>query len=548
MTSPATYWRTVRHLKPAQIAGRIAFRLRRPRVDARPAPELRARTGAWVTPARRRQSLVGPDSFDLLGERHDLAEVGWDGGDVARLWRYHQHYFDDLTAADGARRTAWHRALIERWIADNPAGRGPGWEPYPSSLRIVRWIHWLLAGNAPTPRMIASLAVQTRYLTARLETHLLGNHLFANAKALVVAGLFFAGREAESWLRSGVRILARELPEQVLADGGHFERSPMYHALALEDVLDLVDAIDALGGGVDDVAALREALAARVPAMRQWLAAMTHPDGTLGRFNDCADGIAPANAELDRFAGELGFAATEGDDDGGVRVLADSGYLRVESGPAVALLDVAPVGPDYLPGHGHADTLSFELSLGGTRLVVNGGTSCYGEGAQRQRERATSAHSTVEVGGESSSEVWAGFRVGRRARPERARIDRAAGEAVSVASAHDGYAHLPGRPLHRRIWRFDPAGLDVEDVVSDARSAALARFHLAPGVALARSDARRWRVEKDRATLAEVVVVAGTAREEPSFHAPGFGVVVPTTCLAVALDGGRALTRWQWRR
>jgi uncharacterized heparinase superfamily protein len=36
--------------------------------------------------------------------------------------------------------------------------------------------------------------------------------------------------------------LRSELPEQVLADGGNFERSPMYHAIFLEDVLDLINA------------------------------------------------------------------------------------------------------------------------------------------------------------------------------------------------------------------------------------------------------------------------------------------------------------------
>jgi uncharacterized heparinase superfamily protein len=69
-------------------------------------------------------------------------------------------------------------------------------------------------------------------------------------------------------------------------------------------------------------------------------------------------------------------------------------------GPAVALLDVAPIGPDYLPGHAPADTLSFELSVFGQRLLVNSGTSCYGASLERLRQRATAAHNTVVVDGE----------------------------------------------------------------------------------------------------------------------------------------------------
>ena len=550
MTSAATYWRTVRHLKSGQIWGRIAFKLRRPRADLAPAPALRARSGAWVRPAPRLPSLQAPLTFDLLNERHALAEVGWDGPGVARLWRYHQHYFDDLNAQGAEHRDPLHVELIARWIAANPPGHGPGWEPYPLSLRIVRWIQWLLGDHAAPAGMIDSLAAQARWLTQRLETHLLGNHLFANAKALVFAGLFFSGDEARTWLRCGVRILQRELGEQILADGGQFERSPMYHALALEDVLDLIAAIDALGAGVAETIALRDELAARVPAMLRWLRAMTHPDGTLGRFNDCADGVAPANPALFRLAADLGFAASAEerlDGAGGVLPLAESGYLRVEQGAAVALIDVAPVGPDYLPGHAHADTLSFELSLGGRRVVVNGGTSCYGEGAERARERATAAHSTVEVAGQSSSEVWAGFRVGRRARPQPPRIERDA-DSIRIASAHDGYSHLAGRPMHRRSWRFAPGSLVVEDEVSDARWPALARYHLAPGLALAADGSGRWRVSDGDAVVAEIEVMAGSAHAQASFHAPRFGLVEPTTCLAITLDAGRAATRWTWPR
>jgi uncharacterized heparinase superfamily protein len=545
VTRAGTYWRTVRHLKPAQITDRISFRLRRPRADLRPPPPRRPVTGRWVPPARRGPSLEAPVTFDLLGERHALDAVGWDGPAVSRLWRYHQHYFDDLHAHGAAGRRALHATLVERWIAENPPGSGPGWEPYPLSLRIVRWIQWLLNGNEAPRGAVASLAVQARWLAQRLETHLLGNHLFANAKALVFAGLFFAGDEASQWLRTGSAVLLRELPEQILADGGQFERSPMYHALALEDVLDLLAAIAAFDAGEVASAPLREELVARVPAMLRWLAAMTHPDGTLGRFNDCADGVASSNAELFRYAAELGFAAPAGPRDDEVVVLRESGYVRVARGPAVALLDVAPIGPDYLPGHAHADTLSFELSLAGQRIVVNGGTSCYGDGPQRQRERGTAAHSTVEVAGENSSEVWAGFRVGRRARVDTPRIERA-GDVVQVSAAHDGYAHLPKRPIHRRAWEIDARGMTVSDGVGSPGTPALARFHLAPGLSLASTGGGRWRVTAGATALADVDVIVGDAREEPSFHAPRFGVVEPTVCLAVALAGGRAVTRWTW--
>src|SRR5690606_20370317 len=150
---------------------------------------------------------------------------------------------------------------------------------------------------------------------------------------------------------------------------GHFERSPMYHALCLEDVLDVVN----LGRAMQPQTVLTSELAADLrsyaSSMLRWLRCMSHPDGSLGLFNDCAAGMAPSIAEIERYAADLRVEAEHPAAEGVVH-LVDSGYARIARGGAVALLDIAPVGPDYLPGHAHADTLSFELSVHGRRVIV----------------------------------------------------------------------------------------------------------------------------------------------------------------------------------
>ena len=445
-----TYWHTLRHLKPIQLYGRIWFCLVRPRIDMRPAPPLRStHRRVWVKPAARRISLVGPERFCFLNDTHDLAAGGWDDPALEKLWRYNLHYFDDLNAQDADARTEWHRVLLSRWVQENPSGIGTGWEPYPTSLRIVNWIKWALGGHALPPECVESLAVQTRWLSQRLEIHLLGNHLFANAKALVFAGVFFEGPEAEGWLEKGLRILEREVQEQVLSDGGHFERSPMYHALALEDMLDLINfAATSLETMPSRWRSFADSWLETVGRMRIWLTAMCHPDGEISFFNDAAIGIAPSLMELEAYAGRLGLSSVSVAGDG-VAHFPASGYIRVQRGAMVALLDVAPVGPDYLPGHAHADTLSFELSLFGRRVLVNSGTSRYGMGPERLRQRGTAAHNTVSIDGQDSSEVWGGFRAARRAKPFGLQI-REDVNGVHVVCSHDGYARLPGRPIHRR--------------------------------------------------------------------------------------------------
>lgn len=540
------YYHTLRHLRPVQFHARLRSRLYRPQASVvRPLPAACAHAGRWMAPPRRPASQWGPASFTFLNETRALTSpADWNRPDWDKLWLYNAHYFDDLNAVGSEERRTWHALLMARWVAENPVGHGNGWEPYPTSLRIVNWVKWALAGNPLESAWEHSLAVQARWLRRHIEWHLLGNHLFANAKALVFAGLFFEGEDAGAWLARGLRILRRQVAEQILRDGGHFELSPMYHAIILGDLLDLVNAAGAWPGRLpaDTVAQWRDTAA----RMLHWLGAMVHPDGGIAFFNDAAFGIAPEHAQLLSYAERLGIAPFAGTGPTPVTHFRHSGYLRLERHPAVALLDVAPVGPDYLPGHAHADTLSFELSLFGQRVVVNTGTSCYGSGPERQRQRGTAAHSTVEVGGADSSEVWESFRVARRARPFGLQV-RHLGAAVEVACAHDGYRRLRGRPVHRRQWRLTDDYLRVNDTVEGRiRGEALARYHLHPAVA-ASGDGPQGMLRLADGRLVRWCVWKGTARVVASTWHPEFGRSVPCQCIEVRFDGPHASIEFSWR-
>ena len=551
-------WHTVRHLKPVQVYGRVRFRLARPAPDLRPAPARRAMGGAsggatggvWAEPARREPSLVSATQMRFLGEERDLDAHGWDDPALAKLWRYNQHYFDDLAAVDAAARTAWHRELIARWIDECPPGRGTAWEPYPTSLRIVNWIKWLHAGNEPVPAMLNSLAAQVRFLGKRLEWHLLGNHLFVNAKALVFAGLFFQGDEADGWREAGWRILRDEIPEQILDDGGQFERSPMYHALAVEDMLDLANAMRAHPGvcAGDDERRVTDRLA----SMRRFLAGVCHPDGEVAFFNDSAQGVAPTRDELEEYAARLGPAArldtaAPGSVGAGVAVFPTSGFIRIDhpAGDAVAILDVGPVGPDYLPGHAHADTLSFELSVAGHRVLVNSGTSQYGLGPERLRQRGTAAHNTVVVDGQDSSEVWGGFRVARRARVT-VPVIQTAGGRTTVECSHDGYRRLPGGGPHVRTWSFTgDRALEVRDRAAPAGKAE-SHWHFAPGCELAVSADGRLLTAIHRGIAFQFKAEGAEWRVGRSTYSPRFGLSVPNQKAVARFSGAESIVRIEW--
>lgn len=549
MTVLSRYFHTLRYLKPQQILGRVWFCLARPRPDERPAPPVRLLSGIFSSPSRRQASLLEAETFHFLNHTGSLAEFGWDDADCetgvnlpTKLWRYNQHYFDDLNALGAVHRKDWHQSLLQRWVAENPPGLGTGWEPYPTSLRIVNWVKWQCSGNGLPDACVQSLAVETRWLTHRLERHILGNHLFANAKALVFAGCFFSGDEADAWLRQGLAIIRKELPEQVLPDGGNFELSPMYHAIFWEDLLDLMNLAQAYPEVLPaaDVASWREV----AMKMQTWLHGMTHLDGEIAFFNDAAMGIAPSPKELTAYAERLVVGVHEPPLNN-LQHFASSGYIRLASSQEVAFLDVAPVGPDYLPGHAHADTLSFELSLFRQRVVTNGGTSEYGTGAIRQLERGTAAHSTVTVNGENSSEVWGGFRVARRAYSLDLAIDQNAA-CITVRCSHTGYRRLRGKPVHQREWQWTESSLQVADTVSGSAEHAVARFHLHPDIEVIESKPSGWTLALPGGQAVQVFVDYGAAMLAESHYAPEFGKRILRTCLVVELIDQRSQVRFVW--
>ena len=561
----ARYWHTLRHLKPVQFYGRVWFRLYRPRVgDLVSLAQPRLPLGAWQTSAGRAPSMLESTTFRFLNRTHELPlQGGWNDAALEKLWLYNLHYFDDLNAQDASARLGWHRPLIARWIAENPPASGNGWEPYPTSLRLVNWVKWLATGHVPLAGMGNSLVLQSGWLAGRLEQHLLGNHLFANAKALVFAGLYFQGPQAASLLAKGLKIIEYQLPEQVLADGGNFERSPMYHAIFLEDVLDLINAAQFWPGLVPDtqVACWRETAG----LMLSWLAGMTHPDGEIALFNDAAFGVAPGVDELKAYAKRLGVTNPHQDrepcradfspprstevDPANIQKIpdllhfADSGYVRLQNRDAVAFLDAASIGPDYFPGHAHADTLSFELSVFGQRVVVNGGTSRYGLGPERLRERGTAAHSTVQVAGADSSEVWGGFRVARRAYPFDLDLQPEIGR---VACSHDGYCRLPGAPVHRRAWQLKSLGLQVTDTVQGGAQSAVARYIFHPAVQITHAEGLTWHLTLVGGQILQITVLHGQGCLVPASYAPEFGAQLPTQALVVELTAGVAEVAISW--
>lgn len=536
------YFHTIKFLKPIQFYGRVARVLVPPSLNKAPAPPRRFPPKKWSNTVERAPVIVGHSQCRFLNQEHDISSPNvWNDAKYDVLWLYNLHYFDDLNARDAVLRTPIHRQLMSRWLTEIPMGEGIGWHPYTLSLRIVNWIKWALSQPELEQSWLHSLAVQVRFLRQRLEYHLLGNHLFENAKALFFAGAFFDGQEANRWLIKGKALLVRELAQQVLADGGHFERSPMYHTLVLEGVLDLLQLQQIFPSIFNDE--LHSTLVETAEKMLCWLQVMTHPDGEIALFNDAAFGIAASPAEMQRYATMLELRLPTATMERTMRCR-ESGYVRLAIGDAVLIVDVGEIGPDHLPGHAHADTLSFELSVRGQRVIVDSGTSCYGISRERLRQRSTSAHNTVEVDSQSSSEVWSGFRVARRARPFDLQLLEDSDRKV-IRCRHDGYTRLPGRVVHEREWILGPGRLTIRDRIMGTFQCAIGRYFVHPSVhidCLGRSGTLKM---QDGHEIGWRMQGAVGQLKQSSYH-PEFGRSLDNLCLEAKFDQDWSEVNFNW--
>jgi len=491
-SGPRLLARTAVHLTPRQAASRARLRAQRRALARWPGAGARllagpdpARATGWpagFVPLDGRASLPWPDrawldcgKIELLGMARELGEpADWQQRDAPRLWRFHLHYWDwawSLAAADGQPAAAQLFARLWRSWQESAAPGGDAWLPYPAALRAWSWCgqySGLVAGTGIEADFVAGLARHAGFLRRHLEYDVGGNHLIKGLKALAGLAVFFAD---DRLLRQVLGRLTRQLAVQVLPDGGHFERAPAYHCQVLADLI--------------DVSGLLAAAAAQQPPeldgvisrMRAWLGAVLTPGDQVPLLNDgypVPPGLITAL--------EPGPRPGPGEP---LVTLPDTGLVRASAAGWQLLADVGAPCPAQLPAHAHADTLGCLLHADGIPLLVDTGTSTYERGPVRQHERSTAAHSTVTVDGADSTEVWGAFRAGRRARVRDFAARSDAG-GVTVEAAHDGFRHLPGRPVHRRRWLLTADGLTVDDrVTGTGRHAVVVRWVLAPGTTVA---------------------------------------------------------------
>jgi len=462
-------------LRKPLFASRLYRLLQPTRVGSGPAPVPAA--DSWPGDAAR-GAAIGQGIFALGGQTiRDPAPL-WEPVGASPSWLEELHGFEwlrDLRAASGdaGRRTG--RELVGRWVENCRDWDALAWRPDLIGRRLMAWLshyEFLAVGGDALfrGRFMLSVARQASHLSRVLPAGLGGSRLLVAIAGLIHAGL--AVPRGGRLVQRGNRLLERELQRQFLSDGGHLERSPSIQYAMLRLLAGLRAALagteQPLPAGLDEA----------IKGVGQMLRLFQHGDGGLVLFND-------SNAEEDwlvdmalaraipSYAGNRSAALKEASDSGFERLLANRTLVLVDSGAP------APAGYDR---HAHAGTLSFEMSVGRERLIVNCGAH-RGRGDWWQAQRSTAAHSTLVVDDTNSSVFSPDSGLVRGPRMVTCKRDEAEGNAW-LDMSHDGYSPTFDL-IHRRRLFLAAGGDDLrgEDRLSGGGKRPFAiRFHLHPDV------------------------------------------------------------------
>ncbi len=364
------------------------------------------------------------------------------------------------------------RALIQSWLVESAAWHPIAWRSDVVATRIFAWIvHFEEIAGRETDRplrraMLASIARQVRHLARTAAWELSGPGRLRAVKGLI-GGLAVLGGAPKRMARV-LRVLDRELLVQILPDGGHRARSPSVQLAVLRDLIDIRAVLRA--AQVEIPAPLQQAIERMAPMLRFF----RHGDRRLALFNNSVeeDGVV------------VDLALTRSETRGHPPMPApQSGFQRLQAGQSLVLVDTGKPPPRGFDGEAHAGTLSFELSQGRERIIVNCGGYRGAKPAWRRVARSSAAHSVLVVGDTNAVEIQADGALGRA--PGTVRCERAEdGGHQWIAAAHDGYRPRFGVTYARELYlAADGDDLRGEDKLTGRSGAPFAlRFHLHPAV------------------------------------------------------------------
>lgn len=504
------------------------------------------------------------------------------GGDIKVPWELGRfHYLVWLGkgywVSNSRRYADAFRDLVTEWIDANAMPYGIQWDnAMEVALRACNWI----AGMAffldePTidaafwQRMLVALWKHAEFIEDNLEiTRRSGNHLITDYCGLVFIGaLFHHTVEGERWMAEGVRGMEQELMRQTSDDGVNYEKSIAYHRFVTEMALATMLLCRHMR------LPFRDDVARRIERMCEFTMQYTRGDGSVPNVGDNDNGRVFRVRSTENFLDHSALLSTAAvaferpDFKAAARAFAEEtlwlcggaglekflaldthrmlpshafsagGFYVMRSGMLHCFVDAGELGKQGWGGHGHNDTLSFELWCG-EPMIVDSGTCCYtADRAMRDRFRGTAAHNTAMIDGVEIAAFKNAFKIVADHTHPSAHLWRSTAERDELHTAHFAYTRLADPVTHERRFALDKIAhsLAITDVFTCKRQhSVLLSLHLAPGLAV---DAQHDGTISIRGTNAALTISSSHAWAiEPCLISPSYGVTIASQRLVCRID------------
>ena len=518
---------TIKYLKPVQIYGRYLQKIKR-KICKTKYTEY-TMIPHWI-PLSITELDADPDyisRFDvqsILEEKITLLhhivnpEYGRNPDkDFTPLIRFNLHYFEYAIAmaaeykrTNDRRYSEAFKKLYTRYIEERK-----GYSAYVASLHIPNILIALdLFGNAVDndfrKTITKELYRQYQFLLGNQEIYLQGNHYFENLKAIIIGSVFY---DETDICKKYVEKLKKEVTEEILPDGMHYELSAMYHKLILEDLLRVYVALGQTSIDRNWV----------VPIIQKMTDCALSLECVMHRtplFNDAGDNVAKkskplsqAVARLIRYTPSL------------KKAFPNAGYYIRQEEAYALLIDSGQIGPPHMPGHGQCDCLSFEMSIKGIPVFVNSGTYQY-QGDKRKYFRSTRAHNTVMIDGSEQSQCWGEHRVALR---------------ISDVASHQETEQFTGSyrnyrgELHSRRFVFEKYRIKVIDSFSvDKKRKIESYLHITPSCSVGLENEVLSIIKGNERVCVIKPIAADISIHDfgdLAVYAPEFGEIEKGTCI-----------------
>ncbi len=488
---------TIRALlvRTKRVMTKRKLRLKARNAAAKPVPDAFFH---YVVPRSIGQFEAGEEllnqTYTFAGQRVEtLTESVWDVTVPSPAFADEIHSFawlDDLAAVG----TKEARYLAQRWtlqwIHEYGSGRYEGWTPGTTGRRLMRicsHARFIRRGLSKEEQshLFVSLAKQTRFLRDAYNDD---EHLLERVSALVgliYAGVSFSG--FEKTLNIGNKTLGEIAAKHIDTEGEIDSRNP-------EELMSLFAMLTWSFCTIEDAdkkpdPRITNALDRIAPTLRN----LRLGDGSLTRNHGGGRGVP---GRLDQLLSDSRVRRSRA---GKVAM----GYERLTAGRVTLILDAARPPSLEVSSQAHAGTLAFEMSSGAIPIFVNCGPGRKFGSEWERVSRATGAHTTVTVGGVSSSTLAgdsiASRTFGQRLLTEPLHVTRqhfSETQGHRLIASHDGYAPMFGVIHERSLFiSIDGKRLTGTETILPAKTRSsnqaegfVARFHLHPEVDSALAD------------------------------------------------------------